>query len=47
MLAFGAIASIDFHFRRLSAFELLTVLVLFIGGMDLLLRSLRGVCRIE
>ena len=47
MIVFGAIASIDFRIRRLSAFELLTILVLFIGGMGLLLRSLLGVRRIE
>ena len=42
MLTFGVIASIDFRMRSMSAFELMTILVLFIGGIGLFLRSLKS-----
>jgi len=38
----GVIASISFSFTRMNAFELLTILVLFVGGIGLFLRSLRA-----
>lgn len=41
-LVFGVIASINFQFVRMSAFDLLVILVLFVGGIGLFLRSLRG-----
>ncbi len=41
MLTFGVITSINFTFRHMSAFELLTILTLFIGGLGLFLSSLR------
>lgn len=41
MLGFGVIASINFRMARMSAFELIVILVLFIGGLGLFLSSLR------
>ncbi len=40
-LIFGVISSINFTMRTMSAFELMTILVLAIGGLGLFLRSLR------
>lgn len=40
-LIFGVISSIHFHMRSMSAFELITILVLSMGGLGLFLRSLR------
>ena len=40
MPAFGVISSFDFRMGQMSAFELLTILVLFVGGLGLFLRSL-------
>ena len=40
-LIFGVIASINFTFTRMSAFDLIVILVLFVGGLGLLLRSFR------
>lgn len=40
-LVAGVIASINFTFVRMSAFDLLVILVLFVGGVGLFLRSLR------
>ena len=42
-LIFGVISSIQFRFRAMSAFDLIVILVLAIGGLGLFLRSLRGV----
>jgi len=42
-LVFGVIASIRFTFRDMSAFDLIVILVLAIGGLGLFLRSLREV----
>lgn len=42
MLTFGVISSIDFRMRQMSAFELLMILVLFVGGLGLFLKSLRN-----
>lgn len=39
-LVFGVIASTTLQFARLSAFDLLVILVLFFGGAGLFLRSL-------
>lgn len=41
MLGFGVIASIDFQLRAMNAFELISILVLMIGGIGLFLSSLR------
>lgn len=41
MLAFGVITSISFRFSHMSAFELIVILVLFIGGIGIFLSSLR------
>ncbi len=41
-LIFGVIASIRFSFRAMSAFDLITILVLSIGGLGLFLRSLKS-----
>lgn len=41
-LIFGVIASIHFHFRSMSAFDLITILVLAVGGLGLFLRSLKN-----
>ncbi len=42
MLGFGVISSIQFTFRRMTAFELISILVLFVGGLGLFLSSLRN-----
>jgi len=41
-LVFGVISSIRFSFHAMSAFDLITILVLSIGGLGLLLRSLKA-----
>lgn len=41
-LVFGVIASINFQLIRMSAFDLLVILVLLVGGIGLFLRSLRA-----
>jgi len=41
-LVVGVIASINFSLVGMSAFDLLMILVLLIGGVGLFLRSLRG-----
>ena len=41
-LLFGVIASIHFSFAAMSAFDLIVMLVLAIGGLGLFLRSLRS-----
>jgi hypothetical protein len=41
-LIFGVIASLHFRLRAMSAFDLITILVLAIGGLGLFLRSLRS-----
>ena len=40
-LVFGVIASIRMSMRTMSAFDLLVILVLFVGGIGLVLRSLK------
>lgn len=40
-LIFGVISSIRFSFRSMSAFDLIVILVLAIGGLGLFLRSLK------
>jgi len=42
MLFFGIITSIQFRFAHMSAFELITILVLFVGGIGLFLSSLKN-----
>lgn len=42
MLGFGIIQSINFSLRGMSAFELITILVLIAGGAGLFLNSLRN-----
>jgi hypothetical protein len=42
MLSFGVVSSINFRMRSMSAFELIMILVLMIGGLGLFLRSLRS-----
>jgi hypothetical protein len=44
-LIFGVISSIRFSFRTMSAFDLIVILVLAIGGLGLFLRSLRAIDR--
>ncbi len=41
-LVFGIIASINFSLQGMSAFDLITIIVLFTGGLGLFLRSLKG-----
>ncbi len=41
-LIFGVIASIHFSFRSMTAFDLITILVLAVGGVGLFLGSLRS-----
>lgn len=40
-LIIGAIASVRFSFEGMTAFDLIVILVLFFGGMGLVLRSVR------
>ena len=47
MLVFGIIASINFRMERLTAFELIVILVLFIGGLGMFLSSLKDMDRAE
>jgi hypothetical protein len=44
-LIFGVISSIHFSFRSMSAFDLITILVLAMGGLGLFLRSLKALDR--
>ena len=41
-LIFGVISSIHFSFRSMSAFDLIVILVLAVGGLGLFLKSLRS-----
>ena len=41
-LIFGVISSIHFSFRTMSAFDLMLILVLAVGGLGLFLRSLKS-----
>ena len=41
-LVFGVISSIHFSFRSMSAFDLVVILVLAVGGLGILLSSLRS-----
>lgn len=41
-LIFGVISSIHFNLRSMSAFDLITILVLAFGGLGLFLRSLKS-----
>ena len=41
-LVFGVIANMTLQFARMSAFDLVVILVLLAGGAGLFLRSLRG-----
>ena len=40
-LIFGVLASVNFSFRSMSAFDLIVILVLCAGGLGLFLRSLQ------
>ena len=42
MIVFGVISSLPFHMRRMSVFELISILVLMVGGVGLFLSSLRN-----
>jgi hypothetical protein len=46
-LVFGVIASLHFSFRTMSAFDLIVILVLAVGGLGLLLRSLQPMRRVD
>ncbi|VAW67860.1 hypothetical protein MNBD_GAMMA10-3280 [hydrothermal vent metagenome] len=41
-LVFGVISSIQFSFRLMSAFDLIIILILTVGGLGIFLRSLRS-----
>jgi hypothetical protein len=41
----GAVASVEFRFRRMTAFELIVVIVLLFGGVGLVIRSVRELNR--
>ncbi|WP_342076823.1 hypothetical protein [Yoonia sp. SS1-5] len=41
-LVFGVIANMELQLARMSAFELIVILVLLVGGIGLFLRSLRA-----
>ncbi|WP_394131402.1 hypothetical protein [Shewanella maritima] len=42
-LIFGVISSINFRFTHMSAFDLIVILVLSVGGLGLFLRSLKTI----
>ena len=42
MLIFGVITSINFRLQSMSAFELISILVLLVGGLGLMLSSFRS-----
>jgi len=42
MLIFGVITSIDFRLQSMTAFELISILVLLVGGLGLMLSSFRS-----
>ncbi|MFS1423885.1 hypothetical protein [Shewanella sp. 10N.286.48.B5] len=42
-LIFGVISSINFRFTHMSAFELIVILVLSVGGLGIFLRSLKTI----
>lgn len=42
-LIFGVISSIHFSFRSMTAFDLITILVLTVGGLGLFLKSLKTI----
>lgn len=42
LLGFGVITSLQFRMRSMSAFELIMILVLLVGGVGLFLSSLRS-----
>jgi hypothetical protein len=42
LLGFGVITSIQFRMRQMSAFELIMILILLVGGVGLFLSSLRS-----
>lgn len=41
-LIFGVLVSLRFSFRPMSAFDLITILVLSVGGLGMFLRSLKA-----
>lgn len=41
-LIFGVVASVSFGFQAMSAFDLIVILVLSVGGLGLFLRSLKA-----
>ncbi len=41
-LIFGVISSIHFRFRMMSAFDLIVILILTVGGLGIFLRSLKN-----
>ncbi len=41
-LVFGVVANMTLQLDRMSAFDLITILVLFVGGIGLFLRSMRA-----
>lgn len=43
MLFFGVIVSLKFQMKSMTGFEILTILVLFIGGLGMFLSSLRPI----
>ncbi|MCC4831355.1 hypothetical protein Q4601_01965 [Shewanella sp. 1_MG-2023] len=42
-LIFGVISSINFRFSHMSAFDLIVILVLSVGGLGIFLRSLKSI----
>ncbi len=42
LLGFGVITSLQFRMRHMSAFELIMILILLVGGVGLFLSSLRS-----
>lgn len=42
-LVFGVISSIQFNFKSMTAFDLIVILVLAVGGLGMFLRSLKSI----
>jgi hypothetical protein len=43
MMVFGVLSSLQFSMRSMSAFELIMILILMVGGLGLFLSSLRNI----
>jgi len=46
MLSFGVISSVYFRLRHMTAFELITIIVLLVGGLGMFLSSLKSFSKV-